>query len=117
MKTERPLSVVMPWPPSINGYFASVRGRLVLSKRGREYRKATAGVWRWETIEERVSIHIEAYPPDRRRRDLDNILKATLDALVHAGAISDDSLIDQLSISREEPTEDGVLHVYIYSGL
>lgn len=38
--------------------------------------------------------------PDRRRRDLDNILKALFDALTHAGLWLDDSQIDFISISR-----------------
>ena len=38
--------------------------------------------------------------PDKRRRDLDNLLKATLDSLTHAGVWSDDSQIDALSIRR-----------------
>lgn len=49
---------------------------------------------------ERLSLTIDAYPPDRRKRDLDNILKSLLDALQHAGIYSDDSQIDILKISR-----------------
>ncbi|NBW22487.1 MAG: RusA family crossover junction endodeoxyribonuclease, partial [Caulobacteraceae bacterium] len=38
-----------------------------------------------------VRVVIEAFPPDRRKRDLDNILKSLLDALTHAGVWEDDS--------------------------
>ncbi|MEY4713325.1 MAG: hypothetical protein RIS88_2775 [Pseudomonadota bacterium] len=39
--------------------------------------------------------------PDRRRRDLDNTLKATQDAMTHAGIWDDDSQIDDLRIVRK----------------
>jgi crossover junction endodeoxyribonuclease RusA len=35
-------------------------------------------------------LHVLATKPDKRRRDLDNLLKATSDLLVHAGVIDDD---------------------------
>jgi len=36
-------------------------------------------------------IHISATKPDKRRRDLDNLLKSTSDLLVKAGLVEDDS--------------------------
>ena len=36
---------------------------------------------------------IDLFPPDRRRRDVDNVQKALLDALAHGGAYHDDSQI------------------------
>ena len=46
----------------------------------------------------KVKVTIEAYRPDKRRRDLDNLLKAPLDALTHAGVYQDDELIVDLRI-------------------
>lgn len=48
----------------------------------------------------RLSMLIDAYPPDKRRRDLDNIFKSCLDSLQHAGVYPDDSQIDDLRITR-----------------
>lgn len=45
-----------------------------------------------------LKVEIEAFRPDKRRRDLDNLLKATLDGLAHAGVYEDDSQIVDLHI-------------------
>ena len=54
-----------------------------------------------EKHEGRVSIAILASPPDRRKRDLDNLLKPTLDLLVRHRIMPDDSteFLTSLSIS------------------
>lgn len=41
-----------------------------------------------------------AWVPDNRRRDLDNLLKAALDAIVKAGLLVDDSQVVDLRIYR-----------------
>ena len=50
---------------------------------------------------------MDAYPPDRRRRDLDNLLKCTQDSLAHAGVYEDDSQIDVLVVVRCNPVPSG----------
>jgi crossover junction endodeoxyribonuclease RusA len=45
-----------------------------------------------------MRVEIQAFRPDRRRRDLDNLLKAILDSLTHAGVMQDDALIEDLRI-------------------
>lgn len=53
---------------------------------------------RGKLIEGPFSIDITVTRPDKRRRDLDNLLKATLDATVKGGAVTDDSNAERLSI-------------------
>ena len=112
--------ISLPYPPSINTYWRTVAGRTMTSKAGRDYRKAVIG----ECLPERVRNHgkpltgrlhatITAYPPDRRRRDLDNLPKAILDALAHAGIYVDDSQIDRLLIVRGAIQQAGRVHVEI----
>ncbi|HBA9842516.1 TPA: RusA family crossover junction endodeoxyribonuclease, partial [Escherichia coli] len=62
----------------------------------------------------RLGIKIIAAPPDKRRRDLDNILKAPLDALTHAGLLIDDEQFDEITVVRSQPVTGGRLGVKIY---
>jgi len=56
---------------------------------------------------------MDAFPPDRRRRDLDNLMKSTQDALEHAGVYEDDGQIDLLSVQRRSVLPDGQIVVSI----
>ncbi len=55
----------------------------------------------------KLAVEVEIYPPDNRRRDVDNIQKALLDALQHGGAYVDDSQIVKLSLEKHEPLPGG----------
>lgn len=58
-----------------------------------------------------LSVVICAFPPDRRRRDLDNLLKATLDALARAGVYEDDSQIKRIEMEWGPCVRDGSLAI------
>ena len=60
-----------------------------------------------------LSVSILAYPPDRRRRDLDNTLKAPLDVLARCGVYEDDSQIARLLIERMAVSKPGRLVIEI----
>jgi Holliday junction resolvase RusA-like endonuclease len=102
--------VELPYPPSINHYWRRVGPRTLISREGRRFRQrvlailAALGV---EPLLGRLAVQIEVFPPDSRRRDIDNVQKALLDALQHGGAYHDDSQIVQLSIEKREPVEGG----------
>lgn len=116
------LNFTMPWPPSVNAYWrhpnkGPLAGRTLISEQGRTYRlwvQQTALVEKWGSVPPgaRLSVQIDAFMPDRRKRDLDNVLKAALDALTHANVWGDDSQIDHLSI-RRVPMLGGVLKVKV----
>lgn len=109
----------LPWPPSMNHYWRNVAGRTLISKEGRDYRtavqwQATAEGWKQPfPAGQRVSVRINAVPPDKRRRDLDNMLKPMLDALTHAGLWADDSQIDELFIRRHPARAGGLMIVEV----
>jgi crossover junction endodeoxyribonuclease RusA len=66
-----------------------------------------------QPLEGRLSIHVALYPPDRRKRDLDNVLKSLLDACEHAGCYENDSQIDEIRIVRQEVKKDGACNIVI----
>jgi crossover junction endodeoxyribonuclease RusA len=117
----------LPWPPSNNSYWrhpnkGPLAGRTLISEKGRAYRvavdEACRGIWSWDAKQlygapMRLSVALYAYPPDKRRRDLDNLPKAVLDALTHAGVWADDEQIDALSIQRCDREKDGRIKVVI----
>jgi crossover junction endodeoxyribonuclease RusA len=109
------IELELPWPPSMNRMWRNVGGRTLLCKPGREYRQLVALLVRERhQIAERIAVTITACPPDRRRRDLDNMLKAPLDALTFAGVWLDDSQIDRLTIARGDVCKGGRLLVAIH---
>jgi len=113
------LTLTLPYPPTVNTYWRVVNGRPIISAKGRTYRKDTQVIvfiqsdTGFKPIAERVSVNIIAHPPDKRKRDLDNILKALLDAMQHAGVYEDDGQIDELSIKRGEVRNPGEVEVTI----
>jgi crossover junction endodeoxyribonuclease RusA len=96
------IEITLPWPPTVNTYWRNFNGRTIISAKGREYRQAVADQVLIQRVAKHVDyavkVEIKAYRPDRRRRDLDNLLKALLDSLTHSGVMQDDALIEDLRV-------------------
>lgn len=121
--------LALPWPPSANRYWRSIviggSSRVLVSKDGREYGQALAELAlleRWpRALDCRIRLRAIAFPPDRRNRDLDNLLKPMIDALKvskrgkdpRGGVIVDDSQIDDERIQRGHPMPGGRVHVLL----
>ena len=101
-KNAKMFCITLPFPPTVNTYWRTVQGRMLISKEGREYREAVGDQVTLQHgakhFTKKLKVEIEAWLPDKRRRDLDNLLKATLDGLAHAGVYDDDSQIVDLRI-------------------
>ncbi len=112
------IELTLPWPPTINHAKHFWRGRVVTSKAARDYRNevkviaamAAPGI---NLGESRLEVNIWAFPPDNRKRDLDNIQKVLIDALQAAGLFKDDSQIDYLGVTRAVKTAGGMVTVQI----
>lgn len=111
--------IVTPFPPSINHYYGNGRnGRKFIKPAGVEYRAAVIAYvqrYKMKAPDGRLSVGIQLYPPDKRRRDIDNPTKAALDALTHAGVYQDDCLIDDLRITRMPVLKGGMLRIFVSS--
>ncbi|MFN6411429.1 MAG: RusA family crossover junction endodeoxyribonuclease, partial [Planctomycetota bacterium] len=96
METSLVIEFELPYPPSVNHYWRRVGARTLISRGGRLFRQqvvsilAARGV---RPLDGDLEVVVELYPPDRRRRDIDNSLKSLLDALGHGSAYHDDSQI------------------------
>ena len=116
---EMSFEAMLPYPPSVNTYWrhptkGPLAGRHLISEKGREYRsQVMSAIGKREPLRGRLSIGIIAYAPDKRRRDLDNILKSLLDAIASAGVIEDDSQFDCIKIVRGDITDGGAVFVKI----
>ncbi len=109
--------LVLPWPPSINHYYINTGRRLVLSAAGREYRDAVAVALSLVfagTLEGAVRMEVDLFPPDRRRRDMDNVQKALWDTLQHAGAYRDDAQIKSFACEMRDVEPGGKVVVRLW---
>jgi Holliday junction resolvase RusA-like endonuclease len=100
----------LPYPPSINHYWRRVGFRTLISREGRRFRERVLAILaarRVNPLAGALAVEVDVYPPDNRRRDIDNVQKALLDALQHGGAYADDSQIVQLAIVKCQPVEGG----------
>ena len=110
------LQLMLPYPPSVNHYWGQSGKQKFLGKKGKEFRMAVAeacaeaGV---EMMTGRLSVHVALFPPDRRMRDVDNVLKPLLDACEHAGCFENDNQIDELHIIRQEVRKGGACTILI----
>jgi len=101
--------ILLPWPPTVNKYWRHAGAKVLLSEQGRAYKKVVrlrvlaAGV---RPIREgAVSLRVRFYPKDNRRRDLDNLLKALLDAL-SPGVYTDDAQVKEIHAVMMKPRKD-----------
>jgi Holliday junction resolvase RusA-like endonuclease len=109
-------TLALPYPPSVNHYWRRVGSRTLISREGRRYRSRVASLLasrRAEPLRGSLLVHVAVHPPDLRRRDLDNAMKALLDSLAHGGVYEDDGQIDRLEIERCGVVPDGKVVVRI----
>lgn len=108
----------MPWPPSVNAWKSPFRNRMILTKRGREYRVAALSAMSElginnESIDKKVSVSLTLNPPTLRRYDIDNFCKSLFDAMTLAKFWLDDEQIHELKIKKGEKTKGGNIQVRV----
>lgn len=109
--------IKIAWPPSVNHVWRKTpAGRIYLTREARMFRAdvmsrvAVArchGVLPKTALAGNLAVAMELYPPDRRRRDVDNYSKAVLDAMTHARLWRDDSQVKQQTVAVCAPKPGG----------
>ena len=95
----------VPFPPSVNGLYRVFKGRTIVSKQCREYKKTVIAIMEKlglanQNIDDRLQVYLELHAPTKRKYDLDNRLKVLLDSLQASGFIVDDEQVDSLHVKR-----------------
>lgn len=119
--TTQAISLVLPFPPSVNSAYRNVPGRgRVKTKVYRDwFTEATimAKLQARGNIEGHYAFHMMASRPDRRVRDLGNLEKVTHDLCVSLGLVEDDSLCERILLewSKEPPAKSAQVKVWLIS--
>jgi len=97
-------TVILPLPPSANRLFANVPGKgRVKTRAYKNWRKAAIlTIFAQVRADRRIGgpVDLEICVPDGMRGDLDNRLKAAIDALVASNRIDDDRHVHSILIVR-----------------
>ena len=95
------ITLEIAYPPSANRIWRKYKGRIVRDPVYVQWLD-TEG---WKIISQKqggiagpYKLTVEAVKPDRRRRDLDNILKPLSDLLKSVGTIDDDSEAEEINL-------------------
>ncbi|MDH0063180.1 RusA family crossover junction endodeoxyribonuclease [Leclercia adecarboxylata] len=118
------MKLTLPFPPSVNAYWRSpnsgpLKGRTLVSAKSREYQSdACAAIIEQlrklpKPSSAPAAVEIVLFPPDARRRDIDNYNKALFDALTHAGIWEDDSQIKRMLVEWGPVTQKGKVEITI----
>lgn len=97
----------LPYPPSVNHYWRNIKGRTLISQKGRRYREEVDytivhGYGCAEPMVGPLFMRVQVFPPDRRKRDLANVEKALSDALEYARVFLDDNQIAKIELVRRQ---------------
>jgi crossover junction endodeoxyribonuclease RusA len=100
------MMLTLPYPPSANTYWRRNGHRYFIAAAGQAFRAeviARCLASGARPLSGHVAMTVTLVPGDRRRRDVDNVLKPLLDALTHGKAWTDDSQVKRLLVTMGEP--------------
>lgn len=107
-------TVLLPYPPSTNRLWRYTKRGVYRTSIYVAYLKECAALHMYPEppLDTPVKMEILACPPDRRRRDLDNLSKCLCDTAVHIGLLEDDHWIHDLHMKWDrENVQNGVLMI------
>ena len=106
----------LPWPPSTNRLWRHKGKKVYIDPKYKAWRKeagwTAGGVFKVEgdlrRIDWEFSASLVLSPPDKRRRDLDNVIKPIFDLLQEMQWIKDDYLCQELHVKWDRKLPVGV---------
>lgn len=118
------MKLILPFPPSVNTYWRApnkgpLKGRHLISAAGRKYQSAACAAVLDQLRRlpkpstELAAVEILLFPPDARRRDIDNYNKALLDSLTHAGVWEDDRQVKRMLVEWGPVVKGGRVEISI----
>lgn len=105
------LTLTFTYPPQVNNMFTVARGRKIKSAAYRSWMDLNAALskrQRFSAIAGPYRMTMLATAPDKRRRDLDNIIKPVGDLLQTIGAVADDCNMRELRAAWVEGAGAGI---------
>ena len=100
-------------PPSVNKYWGVKGKKRFLSERAEAFHAYVQTIVPNLYTNSRLKLDVIFYFPDRKRRDIDNYLKATIDSLVKCGFCVDDEQFDELAVRRGEVVKGGLIKLKV----
>ena len=113
------ITLELPYPPTVNHYYGRRGAQTFIAARGKAYRAEVnilVGLRQGRSgpLTGPLEISILSRPPDKRKRDLDNLLKSLLDAIQNCGSVfKDDNQLAKITIERGQPVKGGQVFVQV----
>lgn len=107
----------LPFPPSLNHCWGAKGKVRFLSAKYKAFLEdvalVVAGTKLVEPTSDGYYVELLVAPPDRRKRDLDNVVKPILDAMTRCCVWQDDCAVARLVVERAEPVAAGCVEARV----
>jgi crossover junction endodeoxyribonuclease RusA len=97
--------LTLPLPPTVNTYYGTNGHRRFIYKEGIAFRQRVVEEWQrlhGKQLDGAVRMKVTLHGRDARKYDIDNRMKALLDAMQEAGVFLNDYQVNDLHIVRGE---------------
>ncbi|WP_284081648.1 RusA family crossover junction endodeoxyribonuclease [Acinetobacter nosocomialis] len=102
-------------PPSVNNYWQVTKGKKwTLTQKAQDFHNYVRTIVPMLMTDMRLKMDVTFYFPDRKTRDIDNYLKATIDSLAKCQFCIDDEQFDVLHVKRGEIVKGGLIKIKVW---
>ena len=101
-------------PPSVNHYWVASGNKRYLSSKAQHFHALVRILVPAVMSKARLKLEVIFHFPDKRIRDIDNYLKATIDSLVKCRFCKDDEQFDELVVKRGNVIKGGLIKLRVW---